>query len=404
MTSSLSSKLYDVAIVGSGPAGSSGALCLARQGMKVVIIEKDALPRYKTCGGGVTYRAIQLLPVDVQEAIELECYTAELNLLDAGLHFSTRRQGPIVSMTRRDKFDFLLVSAAKDAGADVLPECKVIDIITQADEVELVTNKGSLLARFVVAADGAMSLIARKTGWQETRYLAPALVCEVSVSYDVLRRFSRAARFDFGVVPCGYAWVFPKKGHLSIGVLCMRRTSINLKEMFERYVRILGISNILGLKRHGFLIPVSPRQDIFVKGRVLLTGDAAGLADPVTGEGITFAIQSGQIAARALLEGDFEEGRVKQAYDSALAKNILPELQSGRVLAKLIYDYPRMRTWLFRLYGQELSEAVTDVFMGKRTYDGILHNPLNYLRLFGFMWLKHKKRAHGTNNTVFKPP
>jgi len=327
-----------------------------------------------------------------------------LNLLDAGLHFSTKRQQPIVSMTRRDKFDFVLVLAAKDAGADVLQECKVIDIVTQADRVELVTNKGSLLARFVVAADGAMGPIARKAGWQETRYLAPALVCEVSVSDDMLRRFGRAARFDFGVIPCGYAWVFPKKGHLSIGVLCMRHTSIKLIEMFERYIRILGINNILVLKRHGFLIPVSPRKDTFVKGHVLLTGDAAGLADPVTGEGITFIIQSGQIAARALLKGDFEEGRVKQAYDSALAKNILPELQSGRVLAKLIYDYPRMRTWLFRLYGQELCEAVTDVFMGKRTYDGILHNPLNCLRLFGFMRLKHKKRAHGADNTVFKLP
>lgn len=199
----------------------------------MVVLEKDSLPRHKTCDGGVTYRAIQLLPVDIREVIELECYSAELNMIDASLHFSTKRQQPIISMTSREKFDFFLVSAAKDAGADVLADCKVIGIINKSDKVELITSKGILSARFAVAADGARGVVAQKAGWQETRYLIPALECEVFVCESVLRRFSRAARFDFGIVPYGYAWVFPKKEHLSIGVLSMRRTPINLNEIFE---------------------------------------------------------------------------------------------------------------------------------------------------------------------------
>lgn len=381
MASSLSPHLHDVAVVGTGLAGSSAALCLARQGVRVVVLEKDPLPRHKTCGGGVTYRAIQLLPVDIREVIELECYSAELNMIDASLHFSTKRQQPIISMTTREKFDFFLVSAARDAGADIWSDCKVIDVVIHPDKVELITSKGVLSVRFVVVADGAMGVVAQKAGWQETRCLIPALECEVSVSDDVLKRFCCAARFDFGIVPYGYAWVFPKKEHLSIGVLSMRRTPINLNEIFERYLKLIGIDKITELKRHGFLIPVSPRKDAFVKGRLLLAGDAAGFADPVTGEGITSAIQSGQIAAQALLGGRFETERVEQVYDSQLAKTILPELRLGRILAKLIYDYPRIRTRLFRLYGQKLTEAVTDVFMGEKTYCGILYNPLNYLRL-----------------------
>ncbi|MCF6155814.1 MAG: hypothetical protein E3K36_11315 [Candidatus Brocadia sp.] len=173
--------------VGSGPAGSSAALCLARQGVRVAAIEKASLPRHKTCGGGVTYRAIQLLPVGIQEAIELKCYTAELNLLDAGLHFSIRRQQPIVSTTTREKFDFFLISAARDAGVDIFAECKVIGVMNKSDKVELITSKGVLSARFAVVADGAMDIVPEKAGWQETRYLIPTLEYEVSVADNVLK-------------------------------------------------------------------------------------------------------------------------------------------------------------------------------------------------------------------------
>ena len=147
----------------------------------------------------------------------------------------------MVSMTMRERFDFLLVSAAKEAGAEVRERCQVQDLMIHADKVELVTSKGPLFAQFVVAADGAGSIVAKRAGWKETRNLAPALECEVVVSDESLERLSHAARFDFGLMPSGYAWTFPKKDHLSMGVLSMRPGPMKLNRMFEQYLELINL-------------------------------------------------------------------------------------------------------------------------------------------------------------------
>ena len=238
-----------MAVVGSGPAGSACSLLLAREGVRVVMIEKEALPRHKTCGGGVVCRALGLLPVDVSEAIERECYCAEVRVVPTDFRFTSKREKPMVSMTMRENFDYLLVSAARESGADVRERCKVLDSITHTDGVELVTSEGSVFSQFVVAADGARSAVAKRSGWQETRHLVPALACEVFVSDAQLERFSHAARFDFGLSPSGYAWTFPKKEHLSMGVLSMRPGQMTLNGMFEQYMKLMALDKISGLTR-----------------------------------------------------------------------------------------------------------------------------------------------------------
>jgi geranylgeranyl reductase family protein len=368
---------------------------LAREGVRVVLIEKEMLPRHKICGGGVVRRALRLLPVDVSVAIERNCYVAEVNLVSAPLHFASKRDEPMVSMTMRENFDFLLVSAAKEAGAEVRERCQVQDVVNHAHKIELVTSKGPLFSQFVVAADGTRSIVAKKARWPETRNLAPALECEVIVSDESLERLTHAARFDFGLIPSGYAWTFPKKNHLSMGVLSMRPGPMKLNRVFEQYLELINLEGVITIKRRGSLIPVSPRKDGFVKNRVLLTGDAAGLVDPVVGEGITSAVMSGMIAAKALLDGAFDMGKVKQCYESELSKKILQELRLGRVLAKLIYDYPGLLRRLLALYGQEFTEAVTDVVTGEKTYRKMISTPRNYLELFRIWYEKRKEKyAH----------
>lgn len=372
---------YDVIVVGSGPAGASAALHLAKHGVKVALLEKESLPRYKPCGGGIVYRAIRSLPVDIKEVVDRYCYSVEFHLLNSGLHYGYNRREPIVFMVMRDRFDNLIVEAAKEAGAEILTKCAVQEIKLNRSHVELRTSQSSFTTRFVIAADGALSSVARKTGWQETRHLIPALECEVSVDHQTFERYSQSARFDFDLIPDGYAWSFPKSNHLSLGVLSMNRGKINLNDMLKRYLRVLKIARIERIERHGFLIPVSPRKDTYIQKRVLLAGDAAGFADPITAEGISVAILSGQIAADAIVQGHFEENTVRLLFEAELQTKILADLNISKLLANFIYKSNKIRTTLFRLYGPKLVHAMTQVFLGEKSYKDLLRNPVNYLKL-----------------------
>ena len=384
----------EVAIVGSGPAGSSAALALAREGVQVTILEKESLPRYKTCGGGIVGRARRLLPFGIQEVVEQQCYTAELNLPQDGFRFSTSRREPIVSMTMRESFDFFLLRAAQNAGASLRTQCQVLEVQLKQDGVVLSTTTGPVSAQFVLAADGARSKVAASSGWIDKPNLIPALECEVGVSSRVLERFRDKARFDFNLVPFGYAWIFPKKQHLSVGVLTTRRGGANLNRCLERYLKLGQITPLERFERHGFVIPIAPRKGSLAKDRILLSGDAAGLADPVTGEGITYAIRSGQLAAKAILDGELRKEEVGPLYDQSLATEVLSELRLGRMLGRLLYRHPVICRRLFRWQGQRLCEAMTNVLMGDTDYRELLSTPAHYLKLLG----SRRKRDSGADD------
>jgi geranylgeranyl reductase family protein len=371
----------DVAVVGAGPGGSAAALALSRGGLRVAILEKAVLPRYKTCGGGLLGRTLDLLPLDVRAVVERECFSAELHHHGPALSFTTRRERPVVSMVMRDRFDLLLTAAAQEAGAMLLAGAPVVSVAARADGVELETKGGTVRARFAIGADGAGSVVARQCGMPDLRHVIPAMECEVTVDAARFEKFRHAARFDFGLTPHGYAWVFPKRGHLSVGVLTTRRGSCNLKDEYARYLAHLGLTGPLREERHGFMIPIRPRDGMCDTPRVLPIGDAAGLADPLLAEGISGAILSGQLAARAILENGFDDAATRCAYRAHLRAGLLPELRIARVLARLIYDFPRVRAWLLSRHGQRLSERLTRIVMGETSYRETVGEPGNWLKL-----------------------
>ena len=377
---------YDVIVIGSGPAGACAAWRLTKAGVTVAVLEKAALPRYKTCGGGIVGRAMSSLPVDVRQVVEQDCHTAQLNVHDAELSFTTHRPTPIVSMTMRSRFDFAILSAAQAAGITVHQRCAVEDISFHGDFVALDTSVGSMNAKFIVAADGALGTVARKIGLADGRVLIPALEYEVTMPHDRLDGFHGTARFDFGLLPQGYAWAFPKKDRLSIGVLSMAQGGNDLRQTMARYLDLLGCGSVTQVERHGFVIPIRPRRGPFIDKRILSVGDAAGFVDPVTGEGISFAIRSGLLAAQALIDSQLDDESARNAYTGSVAEEILPELRRGRVLARLLYNFPRTRSWAFSQLGQRLCEAVTDVMAGKRQYRDLRFKPRTLFRLLSPIW------------------
>ena len=373
-----------MAVIGAGPAGSSAAAVLARQGLSVLLLEKACLPRYKTCGGGILRRAWAMLPASAAGVVESTFQDVLVNFQGEGLQFTASRTEPLVRMTMRANFDQLLAVAAQKSGATLLDGCPVTGIHAQTDHVELTTNQGVFRTEFLIAADGVQSLTAKTCGWSALPRLAPAIEWELSLPPEDFARFGQTARFDFGFIESGYAWIFPKRNHLSVGILTTARANVNLAAKLEDYLRFLGINRILKTEKHGYVIPIEPRREPLARGRVLLAGDAAGLVDPITAEGISYALLSGKLAAEAIINCRPDPAKIGQRYQELLEKEILGDLRAGRLLAKFIYDCPRIRNWAFRRQGPRLTNFATEVVMGQRGYLAALQDPASYLKLLGW--------------------
>lgn len=361
--------LYDVAVIGSGPSGASAAFYCAEKGLKTVIIEKEVLPRYKTCGGGFVFRGRKHMAFDIEEVVESEFKEVDIVFAEKNLKFKTTREEPIITMIMRDSFDHLIVKKAEELGVDLI-QGEALGGIEAGEFATLKTNKSEVKAKFVIAADGALSPTAKLMGWEETRMMCPALEYEVEVSAEEFKKHKDSARFDIDAAPLGYGWCFPKKNHLSIGVGNFMKSKKNpkLREHYNKYLDYLGIKDIISSESHGFIIPISPRSDGFVRDNVFLIGDAAGFADPVTAEGISNAILSGKLCAEAIAESNGNLSQAEAIYEEKLNESLLPELRTGVLLSKLFYENKKLRNLLLKQIGQQAAEAMTDVFMGDRTY------------------------------------
>jgi geranylgeranyl reductase family protein len=207
---------YDVIIVGMGPAGAVAAAALCREGLTVLGFDKDAHPRYKVCGGGLSARIDRLLEPGFKSVVE-----QTVN----GVQFVYRGQDPlliessqpIAYMVMRDRFDHYLVQQAIHAGAELRTGEGVVEITQNSDRVGVVTQEGRYQSRMVIGADGANSLVARQLFPNRSLYRAPALESEVRLGNS--RHYPSASTIlvDVGAARQGYGWIFPKENGLSVG-------------------------------------------------------------------------------------------------------------------------------------------------------------------------------------------
>jgi flavin-dependent dehydrogenase len=262
---------------------------------------------------------------------------------------------PLMYTVDRQRFDAALVDRVRDAGGEFRKGERLEQIaLGPADAFSLTTSTGSLQARIVVGADGARSWVAASIGLQPVDFFHLGL--QVEVPQRLIRQdtgdFSRTIFLDMGSLPDGYAWGFPRGALLVIGVGGLLHQGVQLKEYLARVLSRLGLSEQrCPLQAH--LIPHRVTPKPVMQGRVLLAGDAAGLTDFWTGEGICFALESAHLAARQILR--FFRGEVGALgdYQVQVDRKITPELAASYQFSKLFnylgplafrslrhYDYP----------------------------------------------------------------
>ncbi len=357
---------YDVIIIGSGPSGGMAAVVCAEAGLRVAIIEKEQLPRRKVCAGGLVKRAAQLLPEDLEFPIESICHQIALCLRGSEKQFIAERDS-LVTMVTRTGLDYAIVQHAEKKGAVVLDGMEVKSVVPRDDQVEVTTDSDVCYGRFLILAEGAGARITNQF-WTDDRMLAPAIESEVFLSSESMKAFQGIARFDFDAISSGYGWVFPKQDHISVGIAEFSKKKVALNNIFDQYKESLGIlPEDHEQHRKGYIIPIRPRSGPYMKGRMMLVGDAAGFADPITAEGFTYALRSGTEAGSALARsGDPET--VATLYHRAISEPIVKELNIIAQFSKPFYFSQMLRNMLFERYGERLCQGMANVIEGKNDY------------------------------------
>ena len=313
-------------VVGAGPAGSVTAWRLADRGASVLLLDRARFPRDKPCGGGVTIRAARLLPFSLDPVVEDVVDRVELRLRYRRSFLRVRAQ-PLVLMTRRRRLDAYLVDRAAAAGVAVHDGVRVTDV--RADERGAAVEVGGtwLEADAVVGADGANGVTARSLGLCSEPAHGVALEGNVPHGLVDADRYRSRIVLELGVVPGGYGWVFPKGDHVNVGVGGWERVGPTLRAHLARLCDAHGISTAQLENVRGHRLPVRRRRAVLGRGRGLVVGDAAGLVDPFTGDGIFEAFLSAALAAdevTELLAGrvrglDGYNARIRRALDRQLA-------------------------------------------------------------------------------------
>jgi len=330
---------YDVIIVGAGPAGATLGYELARKGIEALILEKDRLPRYKPCAGGVTVKTAKLLDLDIEPVTRQVVYGVRA-VYKGKKEFTRWYDKPLIYMVMRDEFDYLLVRRAQEAGAVVADNQRVCQIEATADGVEVRTTDDTFSGEILAGADGANSVVARSLGLAKGIEFGIGMATEISVPGEGLVKWDSLMGLDLGNIRGGYGWIFPKKDHLSVGVGGPLRQAKKLKRCRQKMLTRLQFESYETTSLRSHFLPVLKKGMPIHQDRGLLVGDAAGLLDPLTGEGIYYAVRSAEIAASTIGEC-LQSGTIDlRGYQDTVAEEIIPELRASRALARLFTWFP----------------------------------------------------------------
>jgi geranylgeranyl reductase family protein len=316
---------WDVAVIGAGPAGLAAASAAAAAGARTIVLERAEHPRYKTCGGGLigASRAAAGALIEVPARDEIRSATITLR---GGQEYTRSHREPLLAMVVREEFDAALLKRAEENGAQVRQQAQV-RAIDQADghATARLADGTEVTATVIVGADGSSGVAARHVGAQFDQ-VDLGLELEISVPDKVARQWSGRVLLDWGKIPASYGWVFPKGDRLTVGVIAARGQGEATKAYLREFVDRLGLAGFEAVQDSGHLTRCRSDGSPLRQGQVIVAGDAAGLLDPWTREGISFALRSGALAGEHAAKGD------PAGYVAAVNATLVPDMRAGRTL------------------------------------------------------------------------
>ncbi len=324
----------EVLIIGAGPAGSTLAYELALSGAGVLLVDKAKFPRGKTCAGGINVRALRLLPFDISPVVERDItgITFTRNLEEP---FFRPGDGTLMVTVRRERFDEFLVRQAEAAGARFFDQTRFISLTEENGGVEVATSSGACRAQWVIGADGANSAVAKRLGLMNGASSILAIHSEVPGSLMPWVE-PNSIHIDWGSLKRGYAYLFPKKDFFSLGAGGFGLPAARVKHYHRAFLATYWHKEEPPpFSAAGFVVPLRLHRQPIQSGRCLLIGDAAGLMDPFTGEGIYSAIRSAKLVAPLLLESLRGGQRNLRSCQEAIDLQLMPELECSKLFREI---------------------------------------------------------------------
>ncbi len=332
--------MFDCIIVGAGPAGGTAAYHLAKQGHSVVVIEKEALPRYKPCGGGVSPLVAEWFDFDFSPAISVKADVIRYTWnMEDPVQVKLETKEPIW-MVRRDIFDHFIIQQAQKQGAELRDSTEVTGIEFKSDHWQVNTANGAVAGRYVIAADGAKGPMAKLLGFKERkRRLSAALEVETPSPAGI----SPVVHFEFGMVKNGYIWNFPKADGYSIGIGTFRgNEGQDFKKILTEYSNKMFGVDINTNKQYGHPLCLWDGEQKLHTQNAVLAGEAACVVDPFTAEGIRPSMFSGLKASEAIHQALSGDRNALEKYTEVMNNEWGADMKWAQRIAGAFYQFPKI--------------------------------------------------------------
>lgn len=377
-------KKYDVAIVGGGPAGTTLGFLLQKAGIRNCIIDKQVFPREKLCGGLLTEKTLSLL----KELYGTIQFPYERTTSSVNLYIGTHKLSSVITnstfcLINRSNFDNYLLEQYKKCGGETYEGTRIQKIEPQSKHL-ILDNNTELAYHVLVGADGANSQVRQII---DSTYRPEALCIEANF---ISENITDDIDVFFATVRNGYGWCFPKSNYYTIGIGGSIKLNKNIRESFIAFSNNIN-KPIADYNLKGAMVPFGKYVKDPCNNNVILIGDAAGLVDPITGEGIYFAIKSSKCAYDSIYKYFQDNIPINKSYPKAI-KDIHLLIDNANFFKKIFFNEFMQKNFLKKLEGRT---NITKYFC-----DNILANyKISYMQFpFTYINVRHKRKTKNKKN------